>query len=171
MFILIHTRAALLFTLAPVSPVAARKASPDHFVVVAYGDTRSDLVEHRAVVAEIVRMRPEFVVQTGDLGAQGSNPAQWAQFDSIVSPLRAARIAYYPAEGNHDAASYLHPDNPLFRRELRAPSSAATTTCTTAPCATASPTSSPAARRFTTRRTPGSPSQRMCTSRRTTWSA
>ncbi len=119
--ILIRSLAALLFTLALVSPVAARKVTPNHFVFVAYGDTRTNPDAHRAVVGEIVRMRPEFVVQTGDLVAQGSDPAQWAQFDAIVGPLRAARIAYYPAEGNHDEAGYLHPDNPLFRREVHEP--------------------------------------------------
>ena len=100
-------------------PAAARKTPSDHYVFVAYGDTRSDDVVHRQIITEIVKMRPEFVLQSGDLVAVGKNPAQWTDFDAITRPLRAARIAYYPAQGNHDVLAYNQPHNPLYRREMR----------------------------------------------------
>ena len=76
------------------------------FTFVAYGDTRSNPVAHTAVIAEIVRLHPEFVLQSGDLVSDGRNPKQWAQFDEIEKPLHTAGIAYYPARGNHDLGTY-----------------------------------------------------------------
>ena len=96
---------ALALALSLPAP-AAKKVAPDHFVFVAYGDTRSQPARHRAVIAEIVRMRPEFVVQSGDLVDFGRDPAQWAEFDAITQPLRDAHIAFYPARGNHDLGPY-----------------------------------------------------------------
>ncbi|MBV9850697.1 MAG: metallophosphoesterase [Armatimonadetes bacterium] len=99
---------ALALTLScPAGARIARKApATDHFVFVAYGDTRSQPDKHQAVIAEIVRMRPEFVLQSGDLVAVGKDPAQWAEFEAITQPLRDAHIAYYPARGNHDLGPY-----------------------------------------------------------------
>ncbi len=77
-----------------------------HYMFIAYGDTRSYPDDHRKVIAAIVRLHPEFVLQTGDLVATGTNAAQWAEFDAITKPLRDARIAYYPARGNHDVGPY-----------------------------------------------------------------
>ncbi len=96
--------AALAVTLAP--PAAAKKAAPDHFVFVAYGDTRSQPSRHRAVIAEIVKMHPEFAVQSGDLVDFGRDKAEWAEFDAITKPLRDAHIAFYPARGNHDIGPF-----------------------------------------------------------------
>jgi len=72
------------------------------FTFVAYGDTRSHPADHAAVVREIVKLHPEFVVQTGDLVADGRVASQWAEFDRITKPLRDAHIPYYPTRGNHD---------------------------------------------------------------------
>jgi 3',5'-cyclic AMP phosphodiesterase CpdA len=80
--------------------LSARAAESYRFV--AYGDTRSQADIHRAIIARIVAVHPEFVLQSGDLVSNGHNPAQWAEFDEITQPLRAAHIAYYPARGNHD---------------------------------------------------------------------
>ncbi len=66
------------------------------FMFIAYGDTRSRPEDHRAVIGAIVRERPEFVLQSGDLVADGNNAAQWSQFDQITQPLR----------GNHDRGPY-----------------------------------------------------------------
>ena len=83
---------------------ASAQAKP--FTFVAYGDTRSNPVAHAAVVKEIVSLRPEFVIQSGDLVSDGGNPRQWAEFDQIEQPLHDAHIAYYPARGNHDLGKY-----------------------------------------------------------------
>ena len=104
---------ALALALAlPAAAKPAKPIKPDHFVFVAYGDTRSQPDKHRAVIAEIVRMRPEFVLQSGDLVARGADPAEWTEFDAITRPLRDAHIAYYPARGNHDLRPVLHPLRP-----------------------------------------------------------
>jgi len=85
------------------------------FTFVAYGDTRSNPEAHSRVIAEIVKMHPEFVLQSGDLVSDGRNPKQWAQFDEIEKPLHDAGIAYYPARGNHDLGTYypLHVTEPF----------------------------------------------------------
>lgn len=102
-------------------PVAAKKTPPDHFVFVAYGDTRSNAAVHRSVIAEIVRMRPEFVVQSGDLVSWGGSVPQWREFDAITKPLRDAHIAYYPAQGNHDELAKDTPHNPYYLHRVREP--------------------------------------------------
>ena len=76
------------------------------FRFVAYGDTRSNPDAHRRIIARIMSLHPEFVLQTGDLVADGRNSAQWDEFNAIKQPLKAAHIAYYPARGNHDAGRY-----------------------------------------------------------------
>ena len=81
-------------------------AASDKFTFVAYGDTRTNPVEHAVIIKEILGLHPEFVLQSGDLVADGKNPAQWAQFTQITQPLRDAHIAYYPARGNHDVGAY-----------------------------------------------------------------
>lgn len=83
---------------------AASAGNP--FTFVAYGDTRSNSAEHAVIIKEIIGLHPEFVLQSGDLVADGRSAAQWAQFDQITQPLRDARIAYYPARGNHDVGPY-----------------------------------------------------------------
>jgi 3',5'-cyclic AMP phosphodiesterase CpdA len=95
--------AAILLALAGHTCLAAKGGS---YTFIAYGDTRSDAVSHAAIVAEIVGLHPEFVLQSGDLVDHGTSQSEWAQFDSIESPIKAAHIAYYPARGNHDLGSY-----------------------------------------------------------------
>lgn len=78
----------------------------EKFTFAAYGDTRSNPDVHQKVIAEIVGLHPEFVLQSGDLVSDGRNPAQWVQFDQITEPLRTAHITYYPARGNHDLGTF-----------------------------------------------------------------
>ncbi len=95
----------LLLAAAQAAP-RDEKFKDEKFTFVAYGDTRSNPVAHARVIREIVALRPEFVLQSGDLVSDGRNPRQWAEFDRIERPLRDARIAYYPARGNHDLGPY-----------------------------------------------------------------
>ena len=81
-------------------------AAGEKFTFVVYGDTRSNPAEHAVIIKEIIGLRPEFVLQSGDLVSDGRNRAQWAQFEEITQPLRDAHIAYYPARGNHDVGPY-----------------------------------------------------------------
>lgn len=118
------TRAALGLALALLA-ASARAAPPAKapptrlgltakYTFVAYGDTRSDPAAHARVIREIIGLHPEFVLQSGDLVDNGRDPAQWAEFDRITRPLRDARIAYYPARGNHDRGT-------IYPRHVREP--------------------------------------------------
>ncbi len=91
---------------APKRAMLRPRVAAEKFTFVAYGDTRSDPIAHRRVIQEIVALHPEFVLQSGDLVSDGHNPKQWAEFDRITQPLRVARIAYYPARGNHDLGTF-----------------------------------------------------------------
>ena len=99
----------LLAVAAQAAPkrVPARPAvAAERFTFVAYGDTRTDPAAHARVIQEIVGLHPEFVLQSGDLVSNGTNPKQWDLFNQITQPLRAAHIAYYPARGNHDLGTF-----------------------------------------------------------------
>src|SRR5579884_3526057 len=89
------------FTTAPPA------GQPFHFAV--YGDTRTDPAVHAAVLARMLTFHPDFVIQTGDLVADGTDESLWSEFFSVAAPiLRAA--PYYPALGNHERGGdlYLH---------------------------------------------------------------
>ncbi len=111
-FILLAALALLLPCTAHAAPKAkhaprvSAPAASEQFTFVAYGDTRTNPVEHAVIIQEILRLHPEFVLQSGDLVSDGRNPAQWVQFAQITQPLREAHIAYYPARGNHDVGPY-----------------------------------------------------------------
>ena len=99
----------LITDAAPKAKHAALKQMPaagEKFTFVAYGDTRTNPAEHAIIIQEILRLHPEFVLQSGDLVSDGKNPVQWQQFAQITQPLHDARIAYYPARGNHDVGAY-----------------------------------------------------------------
>jgi hypothetical protein len=78
-------------------------AVPFEFVV--YGDTRTRHDVHRKVVAAVLaQSRPDFVLQTGDLVADGSDPALWPIFFDIEKAL-LRQAAFYPSLGNHERNS------------------------------------------------------------------
>ena len=82
---------------------AAPAGQPFEFVV--YGDTRTRHDVHRKVIAEMLQVcHPDFVLQTGDLVADGSDPALWPIFFDIERPL-LRQVAYFPALGNHERNS------------------------------------------------------------------
>ncbi len=89
--------ASLAFVLGVALPAISQE--PFRFVVL--GDTRSDHASHKAVVAQALRLDPEFVINTGDLVSDGRNINHWKVFLDIVKPLRAV-APYYPVIGNHD---------------------------------------------------------------------
>ena len=72
------------------------------FQFVAYGDTRSRNDVHRKVVDAILKYSsPDFVVQTGDMVADGSDSSLWPTFFEIERQL-LRKVAYFPALGNHE---------------------------------------------------------------------
>jgi predicted phosphodiesterase len=74
--------------------------SPLTFVV--YGDTRTGHDVHKAIVAQILKFRPAFVLCTGDLVSRGTEADQWETFFQIIKPILDAKILYIPVKGNHD---------------------------------------------------------------------
>ncbi|MCC6445863.1 MAG: metallophosphoesterase family protein [Armatimonadetes bacterium] len=77
------------------------------FSFVAYGDNRTNNEDHRKVVQSILPLKPDFLVNTGDLVAKGSRPEQWEAFFRTAGPL-LARAPLYPSLGNHEGNSSLY---------------------------------------------------------------
>jgi predicted phosphodiesterase len=78
---------------------------PAKFEFVVYGDTRTRHDVHRKMIQAVLRTaQPDFVMQTGDLVADGNDNSLWPIFfDAERELLRKA--AYYPMLGNHDRNS------------------------------------------------------------------
>jgi len=77
-------------------------AKTRNFRFVVYGDTRSRPERHRRVVEQIIKTKPDFVVVTGDLVADGRNYSQWSpQFFGPIKGL-AESVPIYAVKGNHD---------------------------------------------------------------------
>ncbi|MCS7253921.1 MAG: metallophosphoesterase [Armatimonadota bacterium] len=72
---------------------------------VVYGDVRTNHDVHRAIVAQILKFKPAFILCTGDLVSRGSVPEQWKTFFEIIKPIMDEKIPYIPAKGNHDIDS------------------------------------------------------------------
>ena len=89
------------FTTAP--PPGSRE-----WRLVVYGDNRSNPDRHRQNVEQIMKLRPEIVLNTGDLVARGTVYEQWKP--QYFDPLRglAEYVSIYPCLGNHEqnAAHY-----------------------------------------------------------------
>ncbi|HTQ09922.1 MAG TPA: metallophosphoesterase [Fimbriimonadaceae bacterium] len=83
--------------------------SPSKFRFVLYGDCRDGHTMHRKLVALILKQNPAFVIQTGDLVADGSNASQWKTYDDITLAMRQ-RVPLYPAPGNHDYGGSFYRD-------------------------------------------------------------
>jgi predicted MPP superfamily phosphohydrolase len=82
---------------------ASTAAEPFEFVV--YGDTRTRHDVHRKVIAAVLaNSKPDFILQTGDLVADGNDPALWPIFFDIEGGL-LRQTAFYPMLGNHERNS------------------------------------------------------------------
>lgn len=72
------------------------------FQFVVYGDTRTRHDVHRSVIAAILRVaKPDFVMHTGDLVANGHDTALWPIFFDIERDL-LRKAAFFPSLGNHE---------------------------------------------------------------------
>ncbi len=78
------------------------KIQPFHFCVL--GDTRSRHDVHQQVVNRIIKEKPLFVVNTGDLVARGNNITDWEHFFGINKEL-IRNVPYYTVLGNHEQDS------------------------------------------------------------------
>jgi len=85
---------------------------PVKFVV--YGDMRfarkdsyvghhiANSVARRAILDDIARKNPAFVVMTGDMVFRGCRAEDWDSFRQGIGALVQSRIPIYPAIGNHE---------------------------------------------------------------------
>ncbi len=83
------------FTTAP----APGSGVPVHFIV--YGDDRSDVTAHAAVVQAMASSPCDLLVNTGDLVADGGRLEDWQTFFDIEAPLLRDH-ALFAAIGNHE---------------------------------------------------------------------
>lgn len=74
--------------------------APFQFVV--YGDTRTRHDVHRQVIDALLRQaKPDLVLHTGDLVANGADTSLWPVFFDIEREL-LRRTAFFPVLGNHE---------------------------------------------------------------------
>lgn len=83
------------FTTAP-SPTSS---APTTFLV--YGDDRSDETTHAAIVRQLTGTPADFLVNTGDIVADGGRAADWQSFFQVEGPLLKDR-AFFLSIGNHE---------------------------------------------------------------------
>ena len=73
---------------------------PYEFVL--YGDTRTRHDVHRKGIQAVLQYaHPDFIVHTGDLVANGGDPALWPIFFDIERDL-LRKTAFFPSLGNHE---------------------------------------------------------------------
>lgn len=76
-------------------------------IILVYGDTRTNPDVHQKVVDAMLVMKPEIVFHTGDLVANGRNPALWVSFNKVTAKLRKTS-AFFPVLGNHEMNSPIY---------------------------------------------------------------
>jgi hypothetical protein len=74
---------------------------PIEFLVM--GDNRTDATAHAAVVRAMEDVPADFMLNTGDMVARGSDPDDWAEMFEVQSPLLAS-LPLFPTLGNHELA-------------------------------------------------------------------
>ncbi|MCD6200822.1 MAG: metallophosphoesterase [Bacteroidales bacterium] len=78
------------------------RVEPFHFCVL--GDTRTRHSVHQQVVNRIIEEKPLFVINTGDLVANGNDISLWETFFDINKDL-IRHVPYYTVLGNHEKDS------------------------------------------------------------------
>jgi acid phosphatase type 7 len=77
-------------------------AGDQPFEFVLYGDNRTRPDAHKMVIAGVLaNSHPDFVVQTGDMVADGADASLWPIFFDIERDL-LRHVAFYPSLGNHE---------------------------------------------------------------------
>lgn len=72
---------------------------PVKFIV--YGDNRTNMADHQKVVDAIIKEKPMFVINTGDLVESGISADDYQRFFEIEREL-LRNICIFPAIGNHE---------------------------------------------------------------------
>jgi 3',5'-cyclic AMP phosphodiesterase CpdA len=88
------------------SPIAAFRTAAEPgtpFRFIAYGDNRTQPMVHASVIERMRKFGPDFVIQTGDLVANGLNEAQWDEYWQVVKPL-VREAPMYTSLGNHEGS-------------------------------------------------------------------
>ena len=88
--------------LSPASFTTAPPPGTPNWRMVVYGDNRSNPATHARNVAQIMKLDPGLVINSGDLVAAGSRYEQWKT--QYFDPLRglAEHVALFPCLGNHE---------------------------------------------------------------------
>ncbi len=77
-------------------------AGDQPFEFVLYGDNRTRPDAHKKVIAALLaNSHPDFVVQTGDMVADGADASLWPIFFDIEREL-LRHVAFFPSLGNHE---------------------------------------------------------------------
>jgi hypothetical protein len=76
-----------------------------------YGDNRTDHRAHQAVVQAMLGVPADFLLNTGDMVAEGDNEADWSRFFEIEGPLLRDRCLF-ACIGNHEMIGN-HPERYL----------------------------------------------------------
>ena len=79
------------------------------FTIVAYGDSRTLIHDHQAVVDSIMEHEPRLILDTGDLVSDGRILPLWDVFFFITRDL-ISDVPYYPVLGNHEQNSQFYYD-------------------------------------------------------------
>ncbi len=78
------------------------KITPFNFVVI--GDTRNRHDVHSEILGKLLEKKPRFIVNSGDLVANGRSIKDWENFFRVSKPLMKS-TPYYPVLGNHEKDS------------------------------------------------------------------
>jgi predicted phosphodiesterase len=72
---------------------------------VVYGDSRTYPDRHRRIIEQIIKKKPDFVVNVGDLVSRGNYYEQWGP--ELFEPIRglAESVPFYAVKGNHDTGN------------------------------------------------------------------
>ncbi len=87
---------------------ARTDSAPFRFVV--YGDTRTNPDLHREIADAIAKERPDFVVHTGDLVANGDRWELWNKEFFLPAEAFLRECAFWPCRGNHEGSGELYRD-------------------------------------------------------------
>ena len=74
------------------------------FTFAVYGDSRSAHAVHKKIIDALVKMQPRFIINTGDLVANGNSANDWRRFFAMAAPLTGS-TPYLAVPGNHEGNS------------------------------------------------------------------
>lgn len=85
-------------------PDAEEENAPVHFV--AYGGCEGANAAHRALVAQMVKLKPELVIHTGGMLGGSRQARDWKAFDEVTKPLRDL-CPFYPCRNSMEGRLHL----------------------------------------------------------------